>query len=197
MKTGLLICVCTLTVVTFAAGKTYACNLDPVASLSADPNPVCVGQSVTLDGSGSSDPDGGNGGLLNGIKKFEWDWTNDGSYDYSESPGDGIATHTYTIAGTYTAKLRVTDNDAAEGGPPDKTDTATRTVYVVEVDRLQYNDPDTGYTDISGTLYVYNRYNRYIQGDTKPIWCFLAQWQTCLGRNCRCFRYRFNKSSNV
>lgn len=30
-----------------------------------------------------------------------------------------------------------------------------RTLTVVEVDKLQYNDPDTGYTDISGTLYVH------------------------------------------
>jgi len=28
-------------------------------------------------------------------------------------------------------------------------------VTIVEVDKIQYNDPDTGYTDISGTLYVH------------------------------------------
>ena len=32
---------------------------------------------------------------------------------------------------------------------------AQKNVTVVKVDKLQYNDPDTGYTDVSGTMYVH------------------------------------------
>ncbi len=127
MKTKFLPVLLILSGLLVTADKTYACNDPPNADLDASPNPVCVGCSVTLDGSGSSDPDGE-------ITKYEWDWTNDGEYDYEETPGDGIATHIYTIAGTYTAKLRVTDDD-------DATDTDTCTVYVVKVASLL---PDVG-----------------------------------------------------
>ena len=119
MKTKFLPILLILSGLLVTADKTYACNDPPNADLDASPNPVCVGRSVTLDGSGSSDPDGD-------ITKYEWDWTDDWTYDYEETPGDGIATHIYTIAGTYSAKLRVTDDD-------DATDTDTCTVYVVKV----------------------------------------------------------------
>jgi PKD repeat protein len=117
MKTKFLPVLLILSGLLITADKSYACNDPPNADLDASPNPVCVGDSVTIDGSGSSDPDGE-------ITKYEWDWTNDGEYDYEETPGDGIATHIYTIAGTYTAKLRVTDDDGA-------TDTDTCTVTVI------------------------------------------------------------------
>lgn len=91
-------------------------NQAPVAVLVAVPSTVSRLDAVTLDGSNSYDSDGY-------ITKYEWDWTNNGSYDYSESPGDGKATHTYSTPGQYTAKLRVTDNDSA-------TDTDTCTITV-------------------------------------------------------------------
>ncbi len=102
--------------------QSYGWALPPVAVLEADPEYVADGCSVTLDGSGSYDPD-------SSIIKYEWDFTNDGTYDYNEtsvSPGDGSfdgnTTHTYNNPGKYTAKLRVTDAGA--------TDTNTCTVYV-------------------------------------------------------------------
>src|SRR5205085_6796743 len=48
------------------------------------------------------------------IARYEWDFTNDGTFDYS-SPSTATTTHDYGTAGTYTAKLRVTDNDGAIG----------------------------------------------------------------------------------
>ncbi len=102
--------------------QSYGWVLPPVAVLDADPEYVADGCSVTLDGSGSSDPD-------SSIIKYEWDFTNDGSYDYNETSGsagdgsfDGNTIHTYSNPGKYTAKLRVTDAGA--------TDTDTCIVYV-------------------------------------------------------------------
>ena len=72
------------------------------------------GEAITLDGSGSTDPDGT-------ITLYEWDIDNDGTFDYSSS----LATqsHTYAQQGTYTINLRVTDDLGA-------TDEATTTATI-------------------------------------------------------------------
>ncbi len=72
------------------------------------------GQAITLDGSGSTDSDGT-------IELYEWDIDNDGIYDYSSSLP--TQDHTYDQQGTYTIKLRVTDNVGA-------TDEATTTADI-------------------------------------------------------------------
>ena len=64
------------------------------------------GQAITLDGSGSTDSDGS-------ITLYEWDIDNDGIYDYSSVLP--TQSHTYAQQGTYTIKLRVTDNLGATG----------------------------------------------------------------------------------
>jgi PKD repeat protein len=90
-------------------------NQPPVA----DPNGPYTGtegQPITLDGSGSSDSDGT-------IVKYEWDVDNDGNYDYSSS--SPTQNHTYAQQGTYTIKLRVTDNLGA-------TDEATTTANILD-----------------------------------------------------------------
>jgi hypothetical protein len=90
-----------------AAPESYPCGGGggpPIAILTAHPDTVFLGNSVVLNGGASYDWDGN-------IIKCEWDWTNNGSYDYYETYGDKKATHTYGSTGTKTAKLRVTDND--------------------------------------------------------------------------------------
>jgi PKD repeat protein len=67
---------------------------------------------VNVDASGSSDTDGS-------ISSYEWDWTNDGTYEGSGQTNS----HTYGSEGTYNVKLRVTDNDGA-------TSTKTKTITV-------------------------------------------------------------------
>ena len=80
-------------------------NIAPTASPSAPTSPVA--HTLTgLSGSGS-DADGT-------IARYEWDFTNDGTFDYT-SPSTASTTHDYGTAGTYTAKLRVTDNNGAIG----------------------------------------------------------------------------------
>jgi PKD repeat protein len=79
-------------------------NGTPTAILTATPSSGNAPLNVTLNGSGSSDPDAGD------------------SLTYIWTPGDGSATtetsasslpHTYTTDGTYTASLQVRDNHGA------------------------------------------------------------------------------------
>ena len=80
-------------------------NLPPTASPSLPTSPVA--HTLTgLSGTGS-DADGS-------IVRYEWDFTNDGTFDYS-SASTASTTHDYGTAGTYLAKLRVTDNQGAIG----------------------------------------------------------------------------------
>ena len=73
-------------------------NQAPTAAFTASP----TGLSLSVDGSGSSDPDGSVAG-------YAWDF-GDGA------TGTGAAaTHTYAAAGTYTVTLTVTDNLGAAG----------------------------------------------------------------------------------
>ena len=124
--------------------KGYGCvNESPVACLDVDPDNPIAGLSVTFNATGSYDPDGSGG--INGIFKFEWDINYDGDNftpEYSETyPCDGIATHTYTVADSYTVMLRVTDGEGAR-------DTTTRTfdvgnVIYVDVDSYPFHDGTT------------------------------------------------------
>ncbi len=130
MSRKLSIAILVLTVMSVIVIKIYAClpeNDPPVAVLNAVPSTAVVDVNVILDGSGSYDPDGS-------ITKYEWDWTNDGTYDYNETSGsagdgafDGNTVHAYSSPGTYTAKLRVTDDGSI---PPTKTDTDTCQVVI-------------------------------------------------------------------
>lgn len=43
------------------------------------------------------------------VVKYEWDFTNDGTYDW-ESTTSGAASHVYATIGTFAAQIRVTDN---------------------------------------------------------------------------------------
>ncbi len=80
-------------------------NIAPTAAANAPTSPVA--HTLTgLSGTGS-DADGS-------IVRYEWDFTNDGTFD-TTSPSTASTTHDYGTAGTYTAKLRVTDNDGAIG----------------------------------------------------------------------------------
>ncbi len=154
MNRKFLICVLGLGVVVFGTGRSFGCPCqDPVANMSIDPSThdpysgayyVCVGQSITFDASSSYDPDCEGEcdceDTLEGIRKFEWDWENDGTYDETEEPGDGIATHTYSIKGTYYMKLRVHDDDddccCSGTGCEDRTDTWMAEVVVMDVDKI-------------------------------------------------------------
>jgi PKD repeat protein len=98
-----------ITLYVIGAGGTA--NQPPIAVASATPASGGVPLAVAFSGSGSSDPDGS-------IASYAWTF-GDGS------SASGVSTsHTYVAAGTYAAKLTVTDNLGATG-VKDLTITAT------------------------------------------------------------------------
>ena len=140
-----------LVVLLLTGSLSYACenpDVYPVAILKAIPSDVMDGQSVTLDGTDSYVTK--TFWLTGHITKYQWDFTNNGSYDYEEEEdinedgdGDGIfgsTTHLYPGPGLYTAKLKVT---SSVDGATD-TDTCTVNVYV----------PVTWYVDLDSPLPV-------------------------------------------
>jgi len=129
MKARILASVLIVSGLFVTADKSYGCGPAPVAILTANPQNVAIDCNTILDGSDSYDSDGY-------ITKYEWDFTNNGSYDYYETSGyhpdgafDGNTPHAYSGGGTYTAKLRVTDNG-------EKTNTDTCNVYVLRVHNI-------------------------------------------------------------
>ena len=78
----------------------------PTAEGSATPDSGPAPLTVSFDGMGI-DPDGT-------IVLYEWDYENDGVYDWSSST-TAATNHTYNDAGSVTAAFRVTDNDGKTG----------------------------------------------------------------------------------
>src|SRR5215210_8876031 len=75
-----------------------AANQPPLADARANPTSGPTPLAVEFDGTGSTDPDGD-------AISYEWDFTGDGPVDAAGAS----ASHTYQDAGTYVAKLTVTD----------------------------------------------------------------------------------------
>lgn len=86
-------------------------NQPPTAAFTFTPALPEVNQTVTFDGSTASDPDGT-------IVSYEWDFTDDGTFDTTGVTADT----TYTAAGTYPVRLRVTDD---AGATAESTDAVT------------------------------------------------------------------------
>ena len=83
-------------------------NLAPVAAFTAIPNPATTNASIAFDGTSSSDPEGDT------LSTYTWTF-GDGSAPVSgASP---TTSRTYTIAGSYTATLTVTDAYGATSTP--------------------------------------------------------------------------------
>jgi subtilisin-like proprotein convertase family protein len=81
----------------------------PVAALKATPASPTGGQVVTLDASGSTDPDGA-------ITAYAWDLDGSGRYATSTGPTPFLQ-HAFA-AGTYNLSVRVTDNFGATATAP-------------------------------------------------------------------------------
>lgn len=84
-------------------GAIAAPNAPPLARFTASPSSVTVNQLVAFDGSASSDV-GGN------IIAYAWNF---GDNSPAVSSASANTSHQYSVAGTYTATLTVTDNQGA------------------------------------------------------------------------------------
>jgi hypothetical protein len=93
----------------------HGLNRRPHAVLLATPDPATVGEQISLDASGSNDPDGT-------IGKYQWDLDGNGSFE-TNTATTSTASITPSVAGQTTVTVRVLDNDFA-------TDTETRTITV-------------------------------------------------------------------
>jgi PKD repeat protein/glucose/arabinose dehydrogenase len=82
----------------------FAGNQPPIAVATASPTSGPAPLAVNFDGSGSSDPDGT-------ITAYAWDLDGDGQFDDSTVQKPSF---TYTTGGTYTVRLRVTDNQTLQ-----------------------------------------------------------------------------------
>jgi PKD repeat protein len=82
--------------------------VEPNAEFEPTPSNPTNTTEVTFDGSASNDPDGS-------IVEYRWDFDNDGVVD--ETTPTPTVTHTYTTPGSYTAALRVEDNDGLVSSP--------------------------------------------------------------------------------
>jgi hypothetical protein len=96
-------------------------NEPPVADAGLDQT-VVISETVTLDGSGSTDPDGT-------IVSYDWD------FDDSNTGTGVTTTHAYDTEGTYTVTLTVEDDAGATD-----TDTAIITVLTAEEAIWEIND---------------------------------------------------------
>lgn len=83
--------------------RVYICEpLDPPTAILRGSG--CAPDPVTLDGCGSHANEEGAT-----IVKYEWDFENDGTYDRTTT--SCTTTYTWTVAGDYEVKLRVTDSN--------------------------------------------------------------------------------------
>jgi len=129
--------------VDIGADETDCNNAAPDAVLTASPFETYAGDTVTLDGSGSTDD--------KSIIKYEWDFDYNSTFncDYYETADyhpdgnfDGVTTHTYMSLGTYTVMLRVTDSAVCGTY---LTDTATCMVYITDnlIRSPDFEEPNT------------------------------------------------------
>lgn len=83
----------------------------PVAALAGNPLSGNAPLAVDYDASASFDPDDG-GAPGAGIAKYEWDYTDDGAYEF-DSDTDPTVSHVYEAIGSYVCRVRVTDNEGS------------------------------------------------------------------------------------
>jgi PKD repeat protein len=88
-------------------------NRPPDSDFTYSPGDAGAGESISFDGTASSDPDGS-------VSAYEWDWDADGTYEDSGA----TASHAFVESGVHDVGLRVTDDDG-------KTATVTKEVRVV------------------------------------------------------------------
>ena len=111
----------------------------PIAAASANPNPAACNQQISFDGSGSYHED-----PVRTIVLYEWDFDYDGVTFNVDSAGQTVP-HAYAQFGTYTAALRVTDDDS-----PPVTDIDTVVVDINQGNQAPIADANGPYDTLVG-----------------------------------------------
>lgn len=83
-----------------------------------------------------------------------WTSSRGGTFTPGGSTGEGESVSWQAPSSSGDVRITATCDDDGAVNNDDPDDTWVD-IAVVEVDKIQYDDPDTGYTDISGTLYVH------------------------------------------
>jgi PKD repeat protein len=104
-------------------------NRGPTAAITFSPDSPTTDDTITFDGSGSSDPDGT-------ISGYEWDLDGDGEFE-TDTRAASATTHRFDDPGTYEVSLRVTDESGA-------SDEATTEVEVSSPPPAPQGNPGPG-----------------------------------------------------
>ncbi|MCB1217174.1 PQQ-binding-like beta-propeller repeat protein [bacterium] len=125
-------------------------NSPPTASFAADRTEGYAPFVINFDASGSNDSDGS-------IVLYEWDFDNNGSIDSYST----LATeqHQYNLRGTYSCRLRVTDDD----GDSDETTLVMR--LPCEAGQFHYGDGMNRVSTITGPQTNHGYWNKSIGTD--------------------------------
>ncbi len=153
----------------------------PIAVASADPEGGYPPLEVSFSAKGSDDPGTGS------IVLYEWDFEGDGTYDFS-SPDTGETSFIYSAAGTFTATLRVTDDDnnqvsdtvAIEVVPPWMPTATAKADPVTGTTPLSVEFTGTA-VDLDGTIakYHWNFGEKVLDSNGYPTkQLFLGSWDS-------------------
>jgi len=128
-----------------------------VSSVSEDKTKACVNEDITFTANPSPS---GPLDCINWEKRYKPDIASAWGSWTSVTGGDPDAVLNTSTAGYYQYRARNGSDDTWK---------ESSQVSIVTVDKLQYNDPDTGYTDISGTLYVHTGTTVTFKAIKKPL----------------------------
>jgi len=113
-------------------------NLSPIASFTCIPTSGEAPLSVSFDASASSDSDGS-------ITSYVW------GFGDGESGGGETASHTYQTAGTYSALLKVTDNDGESDSAGTSIEaTESPCLHCVKIIQWQFGLNSRGAPSVTG-----------------------------------------------
>lgn len=144
-------------------------NRPPRVDFTYNPTNPTTDDTITFVASGTDD-DGA-------IVSYQWDFTNDGTFDASGE----TTTHRYTVAGIYSARVRVTDNEGA---------TAEKIKQIVVNQGAPINQPPVIVPIPDQQINENNFYQYQVQAsdpNNDPITCSLSQspgWLTINPNTC-------------
>jgi PKD repeat protein len=165
-------------------GRYYGYLVDPGPYVSFPPSasftPTCTDLACDLDGSASSDPDGG------AIADYSWDF-GDGTLVSGPS---ATVSHTYAAAGTYTAKLTVTDPDGATGSQVQSIQVPPPPPPAMSLSASGYTVKGQEYVDLSWSGATTARVDLYRNGTRLRTVDNTGSWKDSLKRKTGTYTYR-------